>query len=74
MRIPCHTFGRSPRTAAPRPTRRAVGQEVTLAEPFKPGHTTKIEIQVKLTGKLALPSTEKDKPGQLVTVAGTSKL
>ena len=53
---------------------RAVAQEVTLAEPFKPGHTTKVEIQVKLTGKLALPSTEKGKPGQLVTVAGTSKL
>lgn len=53
---------------------RVVAQEVTLSEPFKPGHTTKVEIQVKLTGKLALPSTEKGKPGQLVTIAGTSKL
>ncbi len=53
---------------------RAAAQEVTLSEPFKPGHTTKVEIQVKLTGKLSLPSTEKGKPGQLVTVAGTSKL
>jgi hypothetical protein len=53
---------------------RAVSQEVTLAEPFKPGHTTKVDIQVKVTGKLALPSTEKDKPGQLVTIAGASKL
>jgi len=52
----------------------AAAQEVTLAEPYKPGHTTKVEIQVKVTGKLALPSTEKGKPGQLVTIAGTSKL
>ena len=53
---------------------RVAAQEVTLVEPFKPGHTTKVEIQVKLTGKLALPSTEKGKQGQLVTVVGTSKL
>ena len=53
---------------------RAAAQEVTLAEPFKPGHTSKVEIQVKLTGKLALPATEKGKAGQLVTIAGTSKL
>ncbi len=52
----------------------ALGQEVTLSEPFKPGHTTKIEVRVKVTGKLALPSAEKGKAGQLVTVTGTSKL
>ena len=52
----------------------AGAQEVTLSEPFKPGHTSKVEINVKVTGKLALPSAEKDKPGQLVTIAGTSKL
>ena len=33
----------------------AAAQEVTLAEPFKPGHTTKVEVQVKLTGKLVAP-------------------
>jgi hypothetical protein len=49
-------------------------QETTLTEPFKPGHTTKVEVRVKLTGKLALPSTAKDKQPQLVTVVGTSKL
>ncbi|VTR93459.1 Uncharacterized protein OS=Pirellula staleyi (strain ATCC 27377 / DSM 6068 / ICPB 4128) GN=Psta_2561 PE=4 SV=1 [Gemmata massiliana] len=54
---------------------RASAQDaVTLAEPFKPGHTTKVEVQVKLTGKLALPSTEKGKAPQLVPVSGTSKL
>lgn len=53
----------------------AGGQEaVALAEPFKPGHTTKVDVQVKLTGKLALPSTEKGKAGQLVPVTGTSRL
>jgi hypothetical protein len=49
-------------------------QEVTLSEPFKPGHTTKVEVQVKVVGKLALPSTEKGNKGQLVEVNGTSKL
>ena len=49
-------------------------EAVTLAEPFKPGHTTKVEVQVRLTGKLSLPSTEKDKTAQLVRIAGTSKL
>ncbi len=49
-------------------------EAVTLAEPFKLGHTTKVEVQVKLTGKLALPPTEKGKAAQLVEVAGTSKL
>jgi hypothetical protein len=53
---------------------RGAAQEVTLAEPFKPGHTTKVEVQVKLTGKLTLPPTAKDKPPQLITVVGTSKL
>lgn len=51
-----------------------VAQDVTLSEPFKPGHTTKIDVRVKVTGKLALPTTEKGKAGQLVTVTGTSKL
>lgn len=53
---------------------RTVAQEVTLAEPFKPGHTTKVDVKVKVTGKLALPSTEKDKPLQQVNVVGNSKL
>lgn len=55
--------------------RAAGGQEaVTLAEPYKHGHTTKVDVQVKLTGKLALPSTEKGKEAQLVPVVGASKL
>src|SRR5436190_24210791 len=37
----------------------ATAQEVALSEPFKPGHTTKVEVRVKVTGKLAVPSTEK---------------
>ncbi|MBN9118305.1 MAG: hypothetical protein J0I06_03945 [Planctomycetes bacterium] len=49
-------------------------QEIALAEPFKPGHTSRVEVQVKLTGKLALPTAEKGKPPQLVSVVGTSKL
>jgi hypothetical protein len=52
----------------------AAQEAVTLAEAFKPGHTTRVEVRVKLAGKLALPSAEKGKVGQLVSVAGTSKL
>jgi hypothetical protein len=52
----------------------ALAQDVTLSEPFKPGHTTKVDVRVKVTGKLALPSTEKGKAGRLVTITGTSKL
>lgn len=47
---------------------------VALIEPYKPGHITKVDVQVKLTGKLALPSTEKGKQAQLVPVVGASKL
>lgn len=55
--------------------RAAFAQEaVTLAEPFRHGHVTKVDVQVKLTGKLALPSTEKGKDAQLVPVVGASKL
>jgi hypothetical protein len=49
-------------------------QEVTLSEQFKPGHTTKIELKVKLTAKLALPAQEKDKQGRIVAIAGNSTL
>lgn len=52
----------------------AAQEAVALAEPFSPGHTTRVDVQVKLAGKLALPSTEKGKPGQLVPVTGTSKV
>ncbi len=47
---------------------------ITLAEPFKPGHTTKVDVLVKVNGKLALPGRDKDKTPQLVPVVGTSKL
>jgi hypothetical protein len=51
-----------------------VGQEVALHEPFKSDYTTRVEIRVKVTGKLAVPTTEKGKEPRLVTIAGTSKL
>ncbi|QEG30953.1 hypothetical protein GobsT_57710 [Gemmata obscuriglobus] len=52
----------------------AAQESLLLSEPFKHGHTTKVEVQVKLTGKLSLPPTEKGKSAQLVPVTGTSKL
>src|SRR5262249_19519338 len=53
---------------------RASAQEaVTLAEKFEPGHVSKVEVAVKLTGKLAVP-TEKGKPPQLVPLSGTSRV
>jgi hypothetical protein len=46
---------------------------VTLAEKFDPGHSTKIEVSVKLTGKLVVPA-QKGKAPELVTVLGVSRL
>jgi hypothetical protein len=46
---------------------------VRLQEEFRPGHAYQVDVQVKLTGKLALP-TEKGKPAQLVPLEGVSKL
>lgn len=55
--------------------RSATAQEaVTLSEQFRPEHATKVEVQVKLTGKLTLPSTQKNKEPQLIPITGTSKL
>ena len=54
--------------------RPAAGQEVTLDEPFKPGHTAKVDVRVKVTGKLALPPAEKGKPAQVVAITGASRL
>jgi len=48
-------------------------EPVLLAERFKPGHTYSVEVQVKLGGKLSLP-TEKGKPPQLVPLEGASRL
>lgn len=55
------------------PGRGAAQDAVTLAETFKPGHAYKVEAQVKIDGKLAVPG-EKGKPAQLVPVAGVSRL
>jgi hypothetical protein len=52
--------------------RPVVAQEVTLSEQFKPGHTTKVEVQMKGTGKLALPPKEKGKEAQIVVISGSS--
>src|SRR5438128_2561334 len=46
---------------------------VALAEKFAPDHLSKVEVAVKLTGRLALPA-EKGKTPEVVTVAGVSRL
>lgn len=52
----------------------AVAQEaILLAEDFKPGHTYTVDVQVKLSGKLSVP-TEKGKPAQLLPLTGASHL
>jgi hypothetical protein len=52
----------------------SAAQEVALTEPFKPDHTTRVEIRVKVTGKLAMPATAKGKEPRLVALVGVSKL
>jgi len=47
---------------------------ITLAEKFEPGHTSKVDVVVKLTGKLAVPSTGKGKAPELVMLTGVSRL
>ena len=44
-----------------------------MAEAFKPGHAYHVDVQVKVIGKLALP-TVKGKPPQLVPIEGVSRL
>src|SRR5262245_21025422 len=53
---------------------RAAGQEaVTLSERFEPGHISKVDVGVKLSGKLAVP-TDKAKAPQLVSMTGHSRV
>jgi hypothetical protein len=53
---------------------RATAQEgVTLAEGFRPGHAYRVDVQVKVTGKLAVPA-GKDQPPQVVPIDGASHL
>jgi hypothetical protein len=48
-------------------------QAIKLSENFKPGHVYQVEVEVKLTGRLALPA-EKGKPPQPVQIDGASRL
>jgi len=51
----------------------AAQETVTLAEKVEAGHLSRVEVNVKLSGKLAIP-TEKGKAPQLVTVTGQSRV
>ena len=51
----------------------AAQDAVTLAEDFKAGHAYKVEVQVKLTGKLAV-QTEPGKPPQVLDLIGSSRV
>lgn len=55
------------------PTRAVAQDAVTLAETFRPNHTYKVDVQVQLQGKLAVPQ-GKDKAPQLLPVVGSSRL
>ncbi|MBA4189199.1 MAG: hypothetical protein C0467_14470 [Planctomycetaceae bacterium] len=46
---------------------------VALQEKFDPGHTSRVEVVVKLTGKLSVPL-QKGKAPELVTIAGISRV
>jgi hypothetical protein len=50
-----------------------LAQDVTLVEKFEPGHAYKVDIEVRLTGRLAVP-VEKGKPPKVVAVQGGSHL
>lgn len=46
---------------------------LTLVEEFKPGHATRVDVSVRLSGKITVPL-EKGKPPQLVPVSGASRV
>lgn len=46
---------------------------LTLSEKFPPGHAYQVDVQVKLTGKLAI-ATEKGKPPRIAPIEGVSRL
>ncbi|MBY0514311.1 MAG: hypothetical protein K2P78_10415 [Gemmataceae bacterium] len=46
---------------------------VPMAEAFPPGHSYRVDVQVKLSGRLAMPA-EKGKQPQVVSVTGESRL
>ena len=48
-------------------------EAVTLQERFEPGHTSKVDVVVKLTGKLSVPL-QKGKAPELVSIAGVSRV
>ncbi|MDB5313381.1 MAG: hypothetical protein JWO38_7583 [Gemmataceae bacterium] len=54
------------------PGRAGAQERVTLAEGFKAGHAYKVDVQTRMTGKLALP-TEKGKPPQIVPISGMGR-
>ena len=53
--------------------RGAAQDPVILTEKFEPGHVSKVDVAVKLSGKLAVP-TEKGKPPKLVPLTGNSHI
>src|SRR4051794_5882580 len=48
-------------------------EAIRFAEEFRPGHAYKVEVQVRLAGRLALPAQKGQQP-QVVPLTGTSKL
>jgi hypothetical protein len=48
-------------------------ESIRLVEEFPPGHTSRVEVTVKLTGKLVVPL-EKGKAPQLVSLSGSSRV
>ncbi len=48
-------------------------EALTLRENFAPGHASKVDVAVKITGRLAVPL-EKGKQPELVTLNGVSRL
>lgn len=49
-------------------------EAIRFAEDFRPGHAYRVDVQVRLSGRIALPSQEKGKQSQVVPLSGTSRL
>lgn len=49
-------------------------EAIRFAEDFRPDHTYKVDVQVRLSGRIAVPAQEKGKPPQVLTLSGASKV
>lgn len=49
-------------------------EAIRFAEDFRPDHAYRVDVQVRLSGRIAVPAQEKGKPAQVIALSGASKV